>query len=292
MNQEVKNWKDKGNFYQKGNYKTFYFQEGKGDNLLLLHGYPYNSFELNEIIPELTKKYRLTVLDLLGLGFSDKPQNHKYSFESQCEIIDSLLTELGIHETHIFSHDLGVSVVQELLAREKESKNSFKILSSAFMNGGLFIDVYKPRFIQRLLSQTPSFIGKLLTRFISKKAIEKSVLEVFGPNTKPSQEFLDKQWEILNYNQGLQIAHLIGKMVFDKKYYQDRWIKAMQETSIALVYICGPADPNSGLHMAKRYQELIPNPNVILLSKNIGHWPQVEAPKEVLIAYDDFRSKL
>jgi len=292
MNQEVKNWKDKGNFYQKGNYKTFYFQEGKGDNLLLLHGYPYNSFEWNEIIPELTKKYRLTVLDLLGLGFSDKPQNHKYSFESQCEIIDSLLTELGIHETHIFSHDLGVSVVQELLAREKESKNSFKILSSAFMNGGLFIDVYKPRFIQRLLSQTPSFIGKLLTRFISKKAIEKSVLEVFGPNTKPSQEFLDKQWEILNYNQGLQIAHLIGKMVFDKKYYQDRWIKAMQETSIALVYICGPADPNSGLHMAKRYQELIPNPNVILLSKNIGHWPQVEAPKEVLIAYDDFRSKL
>jgi pimeloyl-ACP methyl ester carboxylesterase len=292
MNQEVKNWKDKGNFYQKGNYKTFYFQEGKGDNLLLLHGYPSNSFEWNEIIPELTKKYRLTVLDLLGLGFSDKPQNHKYSFESQCEIIDSLLTELGIHETHIFSHDLGVSVVQELLAREKESKNSFKILSSAFMNGGLFIDVYKPRFIQRLLSQTPSFIGKLLTRFISKKAIEKSVLEVFGPNTKPSQEFLDKQWEILNYNQGLQIAHLIGKMVFDKKYYQDRWIKAMQETSIALVYICGPADPNSGLHMAKRYQELIPNPNVILLSKNIGHWPQVEAPKEVLIAYDDFRSKL
>lgn len=292
MNQEVKNWKDKGNFYQKGNYKTFYFQEGKGDNLLLLHGYPYNSFEWNEIIPELTKKYRLTVLDLLGLGFSDKPQNHKYTFESQCEIIDSLLTELGIHETHIFSHDLGVSVVQELLAREKESKNSFKILSSAFMNGGLFIDVYKPRFIQRLLSQTPSFIGKLLTRFISKKAIEKSVLEVFGPNTKPSQEFLDKQWEILNYNQGLQIAHLIGKMVFDKKYYQDRWIKAMQETSIALVYICGPADPNSGLHMAKRYQELIPNPNVILLSKNIGHWPQVEAPKEVLIAYDDFRSKL
>ncbi|MCZ8238509.1 MAG: alpha/beta hydrolase [Leptospiraceae bacterium] len=292
MNQEVKNWKDKGNFYQKGNYKTFYFQEGKGDNLLLLHGYPYNSFEWNEIIPELTKKYRLTVLDLLGLGFSDKPQNYKYTFESQCEIIDSLLTELGIHETHIFSHDLGVSVVQELLAREKESKNSFKILSSAFMNGGLFIDVYKPRFIQRLLSQTPSFIGKLLTRFISKKAIEKSVLEVFGPNTKPSQEFLDKQWEILNYNQGLQIAHLIGKMVFDKKYYQDRWIQAMQETSIALVYICGPADPNSGLHMAKRYQELIPNPNVILLSKNIGHWPQVEAPKEVLIAYGDFRSKL
>lgn len=292
MNQEVKNWKDKGNFYQKGNYKTFYFQEGKGDNLLLLHGYPYNSFEWNEIIPELTKKYRLTVLDLLGLGFSDKPQNYKYTFESQCEIIDSLLTELGIHETHIFSHDLGVSVVQELLAREKESKNSFKILSSAFMNGGLFIDVYKPRFIQRLLSQTPSFIGKLLTRFISKKAIEKSVLEVFGPNTKPSQEFLDKQWEILNYNQGLQIAHLIGKMVFDKKYYQDRWIQAMQEASIALVYICGPADPNSGLHMAKRYQELIPNPNVILLSQNIGHWPQVEAPKEVLIAYDDFRSKL
>lgn len=58
-----------------------------------------------------------------------------------------------------------------------------------------------------------------------------------------------------------------------------------------MCFINGPDDPNSGIHMAKRYGELIPNPNVIFLSKNIGHWPQLEAPKQVLEAFDRFISR-
>ena len=50
----------------------------------------------------------------------------------------------------------------------------------------------------------------------------------------------------------------------------------MQETTIPMCYICGPYDPNSGMHMAKRYAEIIPNPKVYLLDKYIGHWPQLE----------------
>jgi pimeloyl-ACP methyl ester carboxylesterase len=46
--------------------------------------------------------------------------------------------------------------------------------------------------------------------------------------------------------------------------------------------IDGPVDPNSGAHMARRYTEVIPEPDVVMLADHIGHWPQLEAPDEVL----------
>ena len=123
---------------------------------------------------------------------------------------------------------------------------------------------------------------------MSKSMVNKSVKSVFGPFTQPTEDFLDNQWEILNYNQGKNITYLIGRLVFEKYKYLNRWVNAMQTTTIPMCYICGPFDPNSGIHMAKRYEELIPNPKVYLMSENIGHWPQLEDQKKVLEIYLTF----
>jgi pimeloyl-ACP methyl ester carboxylesterase len=289
MNQDIIDWKNKGQYLNCQGHNIFYFQEGKGENLLILHGYPYSSYEWKEMLKVLTQYYTVTIFDLLGMGFSDKPKDHTYSYEEHCAIVNQLLSHLKISETHILSHDLGVSIAQELIAKDAEGGKNCTIKSIAFMNGGLFMDAYKPRLIQRLLSQSPSFIGKLLSRKIGKASVNKSVKSIYGLKTQPTDDFLDQQWEILNYNEGKSIPYLIGRLVFDKYNYQDRWINAMQKTTVPLCYICGPYDPNSGLHMAKRYQDLIPNPKVYLLKDHIGHWPLLEDQEGVLQAYSDFR---
>jgi pimeloyl-ACP methyl ester carboxylesterase len=66
----------------------------------------------------------------------------------------------------------------------------------------------------------------------------------------------------------------------------------MQNTKIPMCFINGPFDPNSGIHMAKRYKELIPEPNVKLLRQDIGHWPQIEDPGGVLLYYQEFRDEI
>lgn len=290
MDSEIENWKSNGKYFSHNNQNIFYAQVGEGDNLLIIHGYPYNSFEWKETIEELAKTFKVTFFDLLGMGFSDKPKNHKYSFEEYCEIVNTLLSNLNIYETHIFSHDLGVSVAQELIARDTEEKNNFKIKSSVFMNGSLFIDVYKPRLIQKLLSKSPTLIGKTLSKIMTKSMVNKSVKSVFGPLNQPSEEFLDQQWEILNFNNGKEITYLIGRLVFDKYNYLNKWVHAMQTTTIPICYICGPFDPNSGIHMANKYKELIPNPKIYLLDEHIGHWPQLEDREAVIKNYLEFVS--
>lgn len=289
-NPELNEFEQSGKYLNFQGHSIFYRTIGEGENLFLLHGYPFNSFDWSSIIPKLSENRKIVLLDFLGMGFSDKPQNHSYSFEEYSLIVNEVAKELSIIEADILAHDLAVSVVQEMLA--SPDKNSFKIRSVAFMNGGLFTDVYKPRLIQRLLSQTPNIIGKFLSKKMSRQSVEASLFKVFGPNTLPGPRWLGLFWEILNYKNGKSIAYLIGRLVFEKVRYQNRWIYAMTKTKIPFCYIYGPFDPNSGTHMAIRFKKEYPFAPVYSLSSLIGHWPQIESPEEVISAYYQFKKDL
>lgn len=291
MQQELLDWKSKGLSFKYKDFEIFYRKEGSGPVLLIVHGYPYNTFDWKDVWADLKEKYTLIAPDMLGMGFSDKPQKYDYSFEDMANLYTELLKYLKIEKCHIISHDLGNSVVQELIARDLEKKNSFQIESVAFLNGGLFTDAYQPRLIQILLSKSPKLVGKLISRLMPRAAVEKATAVVFGRFTKPDQELQQNFWDILNYKDGKAIAYLLGRLVFSKERFQKRWITAMQKTGIPLCFINGPADPNSGIKMVNRYIELIPHPKIILLNENIGHWLQLEDPSGVLDAYKQFRKQ-
>jgi pimeloyl-ACP methyl ester carboxylesterase len=93
---------------------------------------------------------------------------------------------------------------------------------------------------------------------------------------------MDRFHQILEYNDGKRVLHKVGRFVTDRYVHRNRWVRAMRETAVPMRLIDGPIDPNSGRHMAQRYLEVIPNPDVVMLDDNIGHWPQIEAPDAVL----------
>lgn len=289
MHQDVKDWLAGGQFFQVSENRIFYRDQGEGEVILLIHGYPYSSFEWKEVSQVLSKSYRVILIDLLGFGFSDKPEYYPYAYEDYVLHLTLLMQHLAVRSAHVIGHDLGASIAQELVAKHNENDLNFDIKSLAFVNGGLFMDTYRPRLIQRLLSQSPDWCGKLINRLLNRTLIEKSVCKLFGKDSQPTQLVLDQLWYVLNYNQGKNISYRLGRLVFDKYRYQQRWISAMQETKITMCFINGPGDPNSGEHMAKRYEELIPQPKVFRLNYSVGHWPHLESPISFLEAYNSFQ---
>lgn len=276
MKKPLEDWLGKSNFFSFKTHDIFYNQFGKGDDIVIIHGYPYNSYEWKEIVPLLSKNYKVTVFDLLGFGFSDKPDNHTYSFQEYTDLLNNLVLHLKIEQAHIIAHDLGVSIAQELVASENDENLNFSIKSICFTNGNLFPDVYKPRLIQKLLSQTPIFFGKFLSKTISKKIVHKNIRNLFGKYTQPSEEYMEELWGILNFKKGKNISYLLGRLVFEKIKHQERWTSAMKKTTIPLAYICGPADPNSGIEMGIAFEKRIPNGKLIWMDDEIGHWPMIE----------------
>jgi pimeloyl-ACP methyl ester carboxylesterase len=290
MDAELASWREAGRFFDYLGFEIFYRVEGGGPALLLIHGYPFNSFDWAPIWPTLTQRFTVIAPDMMGMGFSAKPVAYEYSVHDHADMHEALLDHLGIGNAHILAHDLGDSVGQELLARHEFGPRAYGALnidSITWLNGGMFVETYTPRVAQKLLSRTP--LGDILSPLhstplsgLSRRLMEPTLREMFGPNTKPTPHMMDVFNQILDYNDGRRVLHKVGRFISDRYTHRNRWVRAMRETSIPMRLIDGPIDPNSGAHMARRYAEVIPDADVVMLADDIGHWPQLEAPDAVL----------
>lgn len=284
-------WRAGGAFFRWHQHSIFYRSEGAGDEaLLLIHGFPTASWDFVKLWPTLCRHFpRLVTLDMLGFGFSDKPTRHSYTLTEQADIHEALLAQLGVKRVHLLAHDYGVSVAQELLARQLESTTrSFTLESVVLLNGGLFPETHRMTGMQKLLRSPMGFVAQWL---MSEQRFARSFSLVFGPWTKPSAAELRNFWALISYNGGQRVMHRLIAYIAERRERRERWVGALQNTRVPVRLINGPEDPVSGAHMVARYRELIPGADVVSL-QGIGHYPQTEAPVRVLQALAAFHRKI
>ena len=251
-----------------------------GETILLIHGFPTASWDWHRLWLPLSERFRLIACDMLGFGFSDKPREHNYSVIEQADLQEAFVKQMRVREVHLLVHDYGVSVAQELLARQLENRLSFQIKTVCFLNGGLFPEQHRARLVQRLLN---SPLGPLLSKRFRFAHLTKSFMEIFGQN-KPSEEELLDFWRLIAYQGGHRILHLLIHYINDRRRFRDRWLEALQKSTVPMLLINGVDDPVSGGHMADHYEKVVPHPHVVRLA-GVGHYPQVEAPEAVLKNY-------
>lgn len=284
---ELDDWRAQGRGFSFNGRAIRYWVAGEGEPLLLIHGFPTASWDWHYLWRPLAARYRVIACDMLGFGYSAKPRGHVYNLLEQADLQQALLAHLGINEpVHLLAHDYGDSVAQELIARHQD--NRLQLASCVFLNGGLFPETHRPVLTQKLLL---SPLGPLLGRLFSRTKLKANLDKVFGPQTPPSERDLDAFWALIQHNGGSAVMHRLIRYILDRRVNRERWVLAMQETPLPMRVIDGALDPISGAHMVARYRELIANPDTVLLEA-IGHYPQTEAPAEVLAHYLEFRERL
>ena len=253
--------------------------------LLLIHGFPSASWDWHRLWTPLAERYRVIACDMLGFGYSAKPRGHAYSLLEQADLQQALLAHLGERRPlHVLAHDYGDSVTQELIARHQEGR--LQLASCVFLNGGLFPETHHPVRVQKLLLGP---LGPLLGRLFSRRKLAQSFARIFGPHTQASEAELDALWQLVAYNNGPAVMHRLIRYMPERRQQRQRWVTAMQATTLPMRVIDGAFDPISGAHMVARYRELIADADTVLLD-GIGHYPQLEAPAAVLEHYLQFRS--
>ncbi|MBZ0232301.1 MAG: alpha/beta hydrolase [Deltaproteobacteria bacterium] len=276
-------WHAGGATFRHRGHDIFYRADGSGPPLLAIHGFPSASWDWWPMWPALTARFRVVACDMIGFGWSAKPHPYPYSILDQADLHEALARELGLDEAHVLAHDYGDTVAQELLARHAEG-GRLRLRSVCFLNGGLFPEVHRPRFIQKLLAGP---IGPIVARLSTKRAFASGMTAIFGPRTPPSPELLDELWTLLEHERGRRVLPaLIGYMA-ERRRHRERWVGALVNARVPLRVIDGPVDPVSGAHMVARYRELVRDPDTVELP-GIGHYPQVEDPDGVLRAFVAF----
>jgi pimeloyl-ACP methyl ester carboxylesterase len=254
--------------------------------LLLIHGYPTASYDWIRVWPRLAGRYSLYALDLLGFGWSEKPRDTDYPIALQADLCMALLDDSGVSNAHVLAHDYGDTVAQELLAREREGR--LRIASLVLLNGGLFPETHRARPIQKLLAMP--VLGPLLARSMSYGKFEATMLSISG-SAPPSREELQDLWVLIERDGGRQaLARLISYMQ-QRRRHRTRWVGALVESQVPRRLICGAVDPVSGRHLADRYRELVPDPDVVVL-EDVGHYPHLEVHDRVVDEYVAFRARL
>ena len=291
LNAELQAWMDRGRVQSWQGYQIFVIDSLTHDVsatnkpvLLLVHGYPTSSWDYFPMWAKLSTRFRLVTADLLGMGFSSKPWPHRYTMTEQADLMEAVMQSAGVDNCHVLAHDYGDTVVQELLARD-QSQVTTRYLSVTLLNGGLFPETHHARPIQKLMAGP---LGPLLARFTTKRKLMRSFCAVFGRATQPDAQLSDSVWQLVNHGNGLRVLPPLLNYIRERKQFRERWVGALLGARMPLALINGSSDPVSGAHMVERFRQVVGTQHFIRELPGIGHYPQVEAPEKVLVAFEEF----
>jgi pimeloyl-ACP methyl ester carboxylesterase len=285
---QLEDWQKSGATFAYHGHDVFYRREGRGETLVLIHGFPTASWDWYRIWPTLAERFDVVAPDMLGFGFSAKPTDYDYSVMDQATLHEVLLESLGVTRVHILAHDYGDTVAQELLARFAQRRTvgtrGIEIQSTCLLNGGIFPGVHRPLMVQRLLM---SPLGPLLARCMSRRTLRNSFDKIFGPDTRPTDDELDDFWALIEHNGGRRIAHKMIRFMAEREVHRERWVGTITDPQVPVRLIDGVLDPISGARLVAHYRQVVSDPDVVEL-ENVGHYPQIEAPETTLAAFLEF----
>jgi 2-hydroxymuconate-semialdehyde hydrolase len=89
--------------------------QGKGDPVVLLHGFPTSRLLWQRVVPALSEHYRVLAPDLLGYGKSSAGRS--VDLASQADALLRLFDVLALPRVALVAHDIGTAAAQILAVR-------------------------------------------------------------------------------------------------------------------------------------------------------------------------------
>jgi cis-3-alkyl-4-acyloxetan-2-one decarboxylase len=121
-------------FYDLNGLRYHYLDEGQGDPILMLHGNPTWSFYYRDAVKGLRESYRCIVPDHIGMGYSDKPDDSRYTYtlRQRVDDLENFLEGIGLTENlTILAHDWGGMIGMGYAIRHPERVKRLILLNTA-----------------------------------------------------------------------------------------------------------------------------------------------------------------
>lgn len=124
----------RGEFVDVGGTRLYYFAagtRGRGDPILLLHGFPGSSHSWRRVVPLLPEGRRVVVVDLMGCGRSDAPPAAPGSpLDQHVARIVALLDDLRIDRAAVVGHGYGGAIAMAVAASHAPRVSALCVMSA------------------------------------------------------------------------------------------------------------------------------------------------------------------
>jgi pimeloyl-ACP methyl ester carboxylesterase len=154
---------DEGSF-DSGGVKIHYLVEGKGEPVLLIHGFATNArlqWMTSGVFKALAKDHRVVAMDVRGHGDSGKPSDPKKYGTEMAEDAVRLLDYLKIDKAHVVGYSMGALITGKLLETHPDRMLSATLGSTGIFPEGVKLPPYLEKMAQSL--EQGKGMGSILT---------------------------------------------------------------------------------------------------------------------------------
>lgn len=113
-----------------------YVEGGKGQPLICLPGWPQTWYSLQPVAKRLAEEYRVIIVDIRGMGTSQKPDSG-YDKKTMATDILELVNHLGLQKVNLMGHDIGGMVAMSFAFNYPDCTEKLIILDGSHPNEGI-----------------------------------------------------------------------------------------------------------------------------------------------------------
>nr|WP_157132269.1 alpha/beta hydrolase [Roseobacter sp. AzwK-3b] len=252
---------------------------GTGPDVVLIHGASGNLRDMTfSLAPRLAARYRVTVFDRPGLGYTDRINRTGATIRQQAELLSEAARQLGIERPVVLGHSYGGAVALAWAVHRPDHIAALVPLAAPAKPWESDLSLYYKTLSHPVLGP---LVIPLLTAFVRDARVERAVSAIFEPNAVPPGYIdhvgapLTLRRDSLRAN-ALQRANLLSEITV----LQD----AIARLTLPIEVVHGTEDTTVGLRIhAEPLADELPSATLTRLP-DIAHMPHHAAEDAVIAA--------
>ncbi|MDL2258034.1 alpha/beta hydrolase [Eubacteriales bacterium OttesenSCG-928-K08] len=173
---------DKNGNVQPEETRIHYAEAGVGEPLILIHTVGQNIYTWRNVFFQLAEHYRVFALDLLGHGYSGRPEQFDYTIPEHSETIGMFMDAKGLESAHFVGFSMGAMYVLDFIVKNPDRVGKTILLAPGGVTPEMPLSI-------RMLSS--SMLGGLASRLYTRRTVERCLGECFFDLTNINAEMLD-----------------------------------------------------------------------------------------------------
>jgi pimeloyl-ACP methyl ester carboxylesterase len=262
-----------------------YFDLGRGQPLIFVHGYFLSSRTWRKVIPLLEDDYRCIALDLLGAGSTTCNETCDFSLAGQVKMLSLFLDALNLSSVALIAHDSGAMVTRQFAATFPERVSGL-VLSDTEIPGYKVRSFAQAERLLRVPGVARLFEGLLGSRLLWNRLLRAAISDV---SDFDSREFLDTHRVPLRRSRDRRRATLRAGVQFDS-----RLVDSIQHERLVMpkLTLWGERDAFISARRARMFHDTLPDPKNYSVIANCGTLPHEEKPTQWLSEVRPFLAQL
>lgn len=240
---------------------------GTGVPLIFLHGIGGHLEAYSRNITSHAEHFRVLAPDLIGHGYSDKP-DLAYEIPVYVEHILQLMDALGVKKANFSGASLGGWVAAWIAAKSPERVDKL-VLNTA---GGFESD---PRVMERIKKLSMDAVNNP-----TRESVRKRIELIMADPRSVTDELVEMRYQI--YTQPGMVRVMENVMCLENMEVRRRNLltpELLRKITARTLVIWTTHDPIFPLEIGRKFTEYIPNSRFAVIER-CGHWPQFENPEE------------